>query len=111
MHGEQKIANEVSGYYLAGHLGRTYDGMMIAVPEKKWGIFLRMSTETFNRILLQLAEKVNLAKFKKQAPQGYLWVDPANSEGRTPCGQRYEFPSDRGDNPWTTSLLTTGCPH
>ena len=47
-HGENKIAHEVSGYYLAGHLGRTYDGMMIAVPEKHWGIFLRMSAETFS---------------------------------------------------------------
>jgi hypothetical protein len=33
VHGEEKIANEVSGYYLAGHPGRTYDGMMIDVPE------------------------------------------------------------------------------
>ena len=68
-HGENKIAHEVSGYYLAGHLGRTYDGMMIAVPEKHWGIFLRMSAETFHRTLLQLAKKVNLAKFKKH-PRG-----------------------------------------
>jgi hypothetical protein len=65
VHGEEKIANEVSGYYLAGHLGRTYEGMMIAVPEGQWGIFLSMSAETFNRTLLQLADKVNLAKFKK----------------------------------------------
>jgi hypothetical protein len=65
VHGEGKIANEVSGYYLAGHLGRTYEGMMIAVPEGQWGIFLSMSAETFNRTLLQLADKVNLAKFKK----------------------------------------------
>ena len=34
VHGEQKIANEVSGYYLAGHLGRTYEGMMIAVLKR-----------------------------------------------------------------------------
>jgi len=65
VHGEGKIANEVSGYYLAGHLGRTYEGMMIAVPEGQWGIFLSMSAETFNRTLPQLADKVNLAKFKK----------------------------------------------
>jgi hypothetical protein len=63
--GEQKIANQVSGHYLAGHLGRTYDGMMITVPEEQWGIFLSMSEETFNRTLLQLADKVNLARFKK----------------------------------------------
>jgi Transposase DDE domain len=65
VHGEQKIANEVSGYYLAGHLGRTYDGMMIAVPEQEWLIFQSMSTGTFTDTLLQLANKVNLAKFKK----------------------------------------------
>jgi hypothetical protein len=65
VHGEHKIANEVSGYYLAGHLGRTYDGMMIAVPEQKWSIFQTMSMEAFTHTLLQLANKVNLAKFKK----------------------------------------------
>ena len=65
VHGEEKIANEISGYYLAGHLGRTYDGMMIAVPEQEWVIFFRMSMETFAHTLQQLANKVNLAKFKK----------------------------------------------
>ena len=65
VHGEEKIANEVSGYYLSGHLGRTYEGMMIAVPEAEWHIFQRMSTGTFSQTLMQLANKVNLAKFKK----------------------------------------------
>jgi hypothetical protein len=65
VHGEHKIANDVSGYYLAGHLERTYDGMMIAVPEEHWRIFQNMSADAFNQTLLQLAEKVNLAKFKK----------------------------------------------
>jgi hypothetical protein len=83
VHGEQKIANEVSGYYLAGHIGRTYDGMMIAVPEEKWGIFLRMSTETFNRILLQLAEKVNLAKFKKHKR------GPKKSQSKRSCDSKH----------------------
>ena len=65
VHGEEKIANEVSGYYLAGHLGRTYDGMMIAVPEQEWHIFQSMSPGTFADTLKELANKVNLAKFKK----------------------------------------------
>ena len=65
VHGEAKIANELSGYYLAGHLGRTYDGMMIAIPEAQWQIFSRMSAESFAQTLQQLANKVNLAKFKK----------------------------------------------
>ena len=65
VHGEQKIANEVSGYYLAGHLARTYDGMMISIPEEEWVIFQSMSAQTFTRTLQQLADKVNLTKFKK----------------------------------------------
>ena len=65
VHGEEKISNEVSGYYLAGHLGRTYDGMMIAIPEEEWTIFQMMSTRIFTHTLQQLANKVNLGKFKK----------------------------------------------
>jgi hypothetical protein len=65
VHGEEKIADEVSGYYLAGHLERTYDGMMIAIPEDEWRIFQTMSTKRFIRILQQLVGKVDLAKFRK----------------------------------------------
>mgnify|MGYP000600317860 CR=1 FL=1 len=65
VHGEERIANEVSGYYLAGHLGRTYDGMMIAVPEEEWVVFQGMSSGSFTHTLQQLANKVNLEKFKK----------------------------------------------
>jgi hypothetical protein len=65
VHGEERIAHEVSGYYLAGHLGRTYDGMMIAVPEEEWTVFHSMSTATFTKTLHLLANQVNLAKFKK----------------------------------------------
>jgi hypothetical protein len=65
VHGEEKIADEVSGYYLAGHLARTYDGMMIAVPENEWFIFQAMSTKHFIRVLQHLAGKVDLTKFRK----------------------------------------------
>ena len=65
VHGEDKIADEVSGYYIAGHLERTYDGMMIAIPDDEWRIFQGMSTRRFIAILQQLASKVDLAKFRK----------------------------------------------
>jgi hypothetical protein len=65
VHGEDKIADEVSGYYLAGHLTRTYDGMMIAIPEDQWSLFQQMSTKRFIQILQELAGKVDLAKFRK----------------------------------------------
>ena len=65
VHGEHTVAQEVSGYYLAGHLQRTYEGMMIAVPQEQWAIFQQMSAQSFARTLQQLANKVNLAKFQK----------------------------------------------
>jgi hypothetical protein len=65
VHGEEKIADEVSGYYLAGHLQRTYGGMTIAIAEDEWSIFQQMSTAKFIQVLQHLAGKVNLAKFRK----------------------------------------------
>jgi len=41
------------------------DGMMIAVPEEEWVISQGMSSGSFTRTLQQLANKVNLTKFKK----------------------------------------------
>ncbi|HCS89114.1 MAG TPA: hypothetical protein DIW77_03365 [Chromatiaceae bacterium] len=64
-HGEQTVATAVSGYYLAGHLMRTYHGMMIAIADDQWHVFQQMSDEQFLRTLQQLAAKVNLAKFRK----------------------------------------------
>jgi hypothetical protein len=65
VHGEDNIAQEVSGYYLAGHLERTYEGMMIAIPENEWRLFQHISTERFIDILQQLASNVDLSKFQK----------------------------------------------
>ncbi len=33
VHGEEKIKNEVSGYYIAGEISRTYEGMSIAIEK------------------------------------------------------------------------------
>ena len=64
-HGEEKIANDVSGYYLAGHFARIYEGMMIAIPEEEWTFFQTMGLGAFTRTLQQLAGNINLEKFKK----------------------------------------------
>jgi hypothetical protein len=42
VHGEETIDNEVSGYYLAGNIARTYEGMMITVGAKQRVIFHTM---------------------------------------------------------------------
>jgi len=64
-HGEEIIEEELSGYYLAGNIARTYDGMMIALPGDEWTVFHTMSILKLAEILLQLAANVNLSKFKK----------------------------------------------
>lgn len=90
VHGEEKIANEVSGYDVAGHLARTYDGMMIAIPTEEWRIFQDMSSPCFIAILQQLARKVDLAKFRKhqRAPK-----KPDKSELTIQSSPTYQPPS------------------
>ena len=64
-HGEDVIDNELSGYYLAGNITRTYDGMMIALPQSEWEIFQTMPQSKLVDVLLHLAANVNLSKFRK----------------------------------------------
>lgn len=66
-HGDETIEKELSGYYLAGNIARTYDGMMIALPEEEWVVFQTMSLVKLIEVLLQLAANVNLSKFRKSS--------------------------------------------
>jgi len=64
-HGEEAIEKDLSGYYLAGNITRTYDGMMIALPDEEWIVFQTMGLAQLVEILCQLAANVNLSKFRK----------------------------------------------
>ena len=68
-HGRQKINNEVSGYYLSLEIGRTYDGMMIAIPAPHWTYFRELAIKEFANVLQELASSVNLARYRKH-PRG-----------------------------------------
>jgi len=68
-HGEKKVTEEVSGYYVAQEIARTYGGMMIAIPEEKWVVFGRMRVKEFARVLEELAQGVRLETLKKH-PRG-----------------------------------------
>ena len=65
IHGEEKIANEVSGYYIAGEIGRTREGMMLIVPEEDWNQFAMLSLQAFLAVMLKMAGNVKLDKYKK----------------------------------------------
>lgn len=64
-HGEKVIAEDLSGFYLAGNVTRTYDGMIIAIPENEWVEFRTMSKNNFNNFILELGAKINMSKLKK----------------------------------------------
>jgi Transposase DDE domain len=69
VHGRQKVNDEVSGYYLSLEIGRTYDGMMIAIPTPHWALFRELSAKEFANVLRELASSVNLARYQKH-PRG-----------------------------------------
>jgi hypothetical protein len=68
-HGRQKINDEVAGYYLSLEMGRTYDGMMLAMPAPHWAYFRELSDKACAEALRALAASVNLSKYRKH-PRG-----------------------------------------
>ena len=68
-HGRQKVNDEVSSYYLALEMSRTYDGMMIAIPAPHWVLFRALSPQEFANVLRELAVSVNLSRYQKH-PRG-----------------------------------------
>jgi IS4 transposase len=67
--GRKKINDEVSGYYLSLEIGRTYDGMMVAIPAPHWQFFRDLSDRDFANALRELAASVKLSRYQKH-PRG-----------------------------------------
>lgn len=69
VHGRKKIEQELSGYYVSLEIRQTYDGMMVAIPAKRWSIFAELSVEQLAEALQELAGRVRLARYRKH-PRG-----------------------------------------
>lgn len=67
--GEEKVTKDVSGYYVANEIARTYDGMMIAIPEEPWHVFAKMTAGELGSVLKDLAGRVRLERLQKH-PRG-----------------------------------------
>lgn len=65
IHGEEQVEEEVSGYYIAGEISRTMEGMKIALPDEEWSIFRDMSQNEFIMFLQQIMRNTVLSKYKK----------------------------------------------
>ena len=81
-HGEKKVMEEVSGYYIATEISRTYGGMMIAIPDEEWIVFTRMTVREFVRVLKELAQGVRLETLKKhpRGPKKPVTKKPKNNK-------------------------------
>lgn len=64
-HPDKNISHEVSDYYAAEEVSATYSGMMIAVSEDEWNIFVQGSISELTGILLYLAARLDFKKFRK----------------------------------------------
>jgi IS4 transposase len=68
-HGTPKVVEEVSAYYLANEIARTYTGMMIAIPEVHWQVFAKLTAAELAEVLKDLAQRVRLERLRKY-PRG-----------------------------------------
>jgi hypothetical protein len=69
VHGEEKVQNEVSGYYVALEWAMVYAGMMIALPAERWEVFGRMPAGDWAGYLRDWAGRINMEKIKKAPPR------------------------------------------
>jgi IS4 transposase len=66
VHRDKAKREDLSGYYLAGELAATYQGMVIAVPTEEWTRHFGSQTATeLARVLKELAAKVDPDRFRK----------------------------------------------
>jgi IS4 transposase len=63
--GADFVENEVSMYYLTLEVARVTPGMEIAIPDKDWCIFRRMSPQEFLATILDLASRLRVEKYTK----------------------------------------------
>jgi len=62
---DNNINDEVSEYYIADDISTVYEGMMIAVDDEDWDVFRHADLSGMAFLLVDLAEQVDLKKFKK----------------------------------------------
>jgi len=67
VHGEETVAEEVSGYYgvRRPRSKMTHRGMMIAIPEDEWVVFHDLPPGELADVLIRLAQAVSLPKLRK----------------------------------------------
>jgi hypothetical protein len=69
VHGEEKVTNDISAYYLTLEIRQTYDGMMIAIPAPHWQIFRNLTPVELAECLKRMAAQMKVSRYQKH-PRG-----------------------------------------
>jgi IS4 transposase len=80
VHGEEVVAQDISGYYMAEEVTMTHRGMMIAIPEDEWVVFPEMAPAELAGVLVELAGAVRLPAYRKH-PRGPKKPKPKKQSG------------------------------
>lgn len=79
--GTEFVEEKLSMYYLTLEVARVMPGMDIAIPEKDWHLFRRMSTEAFVATILAVASRIRPEKYTKHK-RGPKNPPPNKSKGK-----------------------------
>jgi hypothetical protein len=97
VHGEEKVTQHISSYYLTLEIRQTYDGMMIAIPAPHWQIFRDMTAEELAGCLKEIAAQMKLSRYQKH-PRGPKKKQPKRKSygkgGHVSTARVLETPND-----------------
>jgi IS4 transposase len=79
--GSEFVAEKLSMYYLTLDVARVTGGMEIAIPEKEWRIFRRMSQQEFLATIMDLASRIRPEKYTKHK-RGPKRPQPKKTSGK-----------------------------
>jgi IS4 transposase len=80
VHGEERVAEEVSAYYVAEEVQMTHRGMMIAIPEDEWVVWHDLTPRELGAVLVELAGLVRIEEYRK-SPRGPKKPPPKKQSG------------------------------
>jgi IS4 transposase len=79
-HGPEKIAREISSYYLAQELAKVFTGMAIALPPEEWKAYGRLTPAELAGQLREWAQQAPLWRYQKH-PRGPKKPRPRRKSG------------------------------
>jgi hypothetical protein len=69
VHGQEAVDEQVSGVLLSQELRKTYDGMMVQIPDERWHEISALSPKRFAGLLKRWSARIDINRYRK-TPRG-----------------------------------------